>query len=248
MRLWISVAMVALATELANGQEEIIVQPLVADFAVGEIQVVRGFQAGEFRPQAGPMPARQPMLQDAIQAKLTESEGKQQVVFLAQAFRDAVAKQQVTNFVQETRTRQVVNGNGEAIEQTYTVMVPVTSEEEVTKRVPAGKKPIAVPLDECNFFDIHNAELSRDQIAERLSELRTVILIDNTDAKPLEIDALARDLLNPDTVVVVTKNVVREMQMNQVFAAQAVRGRALPMAPLMLPAAVEPAEVEPPKQ
>lgn len=248
MRLWIGFAIVALATEFASGQDEVVIRPVRAvDGQGNRFNAAGAVQLGVVQAEAGPMPARQPMLQDAIQAKLTESEGKEQIVFLAQAFRDEVKKGQVVKMNAEMRTRTVVDANGDTVEQTYTFMVPVSSEEEVTTRVPAGKKPIAVPVDACSFYDIHNAELSRAQIAERLAELRTVILMDNTDAKPMKIDAIARDLLNPDTVVVVTKNVVREQIPLQVFAAQAVRGRALPMAPLMLPAAAEPANVEPPK-
>ncbi len=190
MRLWIAAVCMCVFTAAAAAQEdEVIMQP-VRDDGVGR--------------------ARRPTLHDAISAQVIESDGKLQVVFQADAFRDEKVMWQVTKYKKEKKTRKITNAAGEIVEQQYTVVVPIVVEEEVTIRVAAGKKPIAVSIQVCNFYNLDNEGLSDVEAAELLTDSRPVLLLDNYRGRPIELEPHPRALLRPDCLIIATEEVIRE--------------------------------------
>jgi hypothetical protein len=206
--------LLALSSGVAVGQvileEE---QPLGVDLAPPvDAQFVAPQPMQFLRPQPGQpiQPVRAPNLHDAIQAKYSEHDGVAQVVFLADAFRDELKEVQITQFRQQTVIRQVPNPQGELVAEEIVVNVPFVEPREVLTRVPAGKKPIAVPAEECFFYSIHGQQLDAREAAERLPALRAVLLLDNTANHKPELATVIREVLNPDCLIVITEKRIRE--------------------------------------
>lgn len=158
-------------------------------------------------------PVRLPELDDLHQAKLSSEGEELQLVVMAEAFRTEVKEGPVTSFKQELRTR-TIEVDGKQVEQTYTLQVPFTEYKESEVKVPAGRKPIAVPASECRFFDLQGEELAATDAAERLGSLQPIFLLDGlaADAKLPKIPAIIRQVVREECLIVTTTRVIRENQ------------------------------------
>jgi hypothetical protein len=156
------------------------------------------------------LPARLPELNDLIEGKIDEKDGEQQLVVLADAYRTEKRAGKVTKFRQEQRKRSVVGRDGKAVEQTYTVNVPFSEDGEVVVKIPAGRKPIAVPIEHCKFYSIQGERIDANKAALQLKEMQPIFLIDVCHGELREFPRLFTQVLKEDCLIVTTSNVVRE--------------------------------------
>ena len=136
----------------------------------------------------------------------------------------------------------VPGADGQLLEQTFTVNIPVTEIREVDTKVPAGRKPITVPLHLCHFFDLNGQELSEADATERLQSLKPVFLLDGSEGELPEIPTIIKQVLKEDCLVIVTLQVIREPRpmMNRMLQLQPARAlpaiQAIPAVPVLPPA------------
>ncbi len=141
-------------------------------------------------------------------AKFDESSKGPQLIALVEQSRAEQKTVTVTRMKQETRTRKVkvrVDGKESEIDQDYTVVVPVTEEVDHMVQVPAGKKPVAFPLDEIRIYRLDGTKVSAKEASTLLEKMSPVFLVRgfSGDIKPL--DGIYTQALNPNCLIVVSE-------------------------------------------
>lgn len=115
-----------------------------------------------------------------------------------------------TIYQTETRSR-TVKRNGKDVEEMYTVSVPVTVAEEVTKTVKipsSGTAKATVPLDRVTGWGLAGNSIAPADLLENLSSTRHVFVLERDITSPLEaMDPFYRSVLDPEAIIlVVTPN------------------------------------------
>lgn len=162
---------------------------------------------------------RLPELSDLIEAKVDETAEGLQLVVLAEAFRTEKQSGNVTKFRTEQRERKVVV-NGKEVTQTYTVSIPFTEAGEVDVQIPAGRKPITIPVNSCEFFSLTGKSLQFDDIRSKLENLSPILLMDACRGELPGLPPIYAQAFKEDCFIVVTSKIVRESRKPTTIRAQ----------------------------
>lgn len=102
----------------------------------------------------------------------------------------------------EQRVRNVEK-DGKVVEETYTVLVPVTLEEAQTYVVykPMGFGKFKISLEQVRAWDVSGKIIDADDLVKRLENSTNVLAVEHYgDFVPL--DPFYRSVLRPDTIVI----------------------------------------------
>lgn len=135
-------------------------------------------------------------------AKATESaDGEQSISVVLPQWRTETEVVTKTRYVSETKTRMAKNeSNGEMIEQTYTVQVPVTIEEERAVQVFSGTgKRFDFGLGNVTAKRLDGTAVESGQLFRLLSQPQQVFLLKLHEAyRP---DPFYTNVINPKTIL-----------------------------------------------
>ena len=110
----------------------------------------------------------------------------------------------------ENRKRVVNDEQGNPVEREFQVAVPVTEEVEIDTKIPAGRKPVDLPAADLQFFNTQGEEVAIAAVAEQLSSLQPVFLIDGAEGELPPLPNLWQQVLREDCLIVVTHKQIRE--------------------------------------
>jgi hypothetical protein len=104
----------------------------------------------------------------------------------------------VTKYRTETRTRMATAGNGNQIEQTYTVQVPYTEQVEQTYTVPVSFQTERFPLNTVDFFDLSGKKLIERDVQALLLKPIPAIRLNEPLKGERPAEAIYAKILRPD--------------------------------------------------
>lgn len=155
-------------------------------------------------------PMREISLQDLVQAKIDLSSDTPKIIMMLEAFRTEKGMTKVRRPELRKRTRQVDDGQGNLVDQEYTVTVMVTKEIETEVKMPAGRKPKECVLSDFQFYDLAGKPVTAEQAAKHLTTLRPMFLLDATRADSPKVPELFQQTLRADVLIAVTDQQIRE--------------------------------------
>lgn len=150
-------------------------------------------------------------LTQLIRAKVEKDGESGKILMLAPSFRTEKREVQVTKMRAEQRERKVMvdrDGKLEEVTQTYNVMVPFTEMVEQSYSVPAGDKPRSIDWDQAKVYRLDGTEVTLDEAAKLLPQLRPVFLIPDQNQPIKAAPALVQQAMQADTLMIVTNAVV----------------------------------------
>ncbi len=185
---------------------------------------------------APPRTSRLPLLSDLTLVKLVELEGELKLVMMLDSFRAEKRTVPAMQLRDEERIRNVADGRGGFVEQTFTIQVLSTQETEIDVKIPAGRKPVTKPADLFRFYDLQGQELEINAAVERLSTLRAAFMLERFAGELPELPDLYTSVLAEDCLVVVTEETVRDPASGQQPIMEILPARGgPPLEPVLLP-------------
>jgi hypothetical protein len=160
-------------------------------------------------PVAGP--SRAPELADLVLAKVDIREAGPRVIMMIESYRTEKKTVMVNRMVPQNRERTIVV-DGEEQVQDYSVFKSVVEAREIDVAVPAGPKPKTVDVAKLRFYGLDGKQISIDQVAENLSSLRPIFLLDQHAGPPRPLSEVAQRALRATCVIAVTEGRVRDNQ------------------------------------
>lgn len=173
---------------------------------------------------------------DLVLIELDTSEDVPQLVVVADEYKKVKKNVKTTRIVQEQRTRMVPvikeDGKQENVEQTYTVSIPVISDQEVESIESAGKKPQKIPISKARLFQLDGKEIPAEKIEDALKDIKSVFLI-RGDHEKVAPASKAIQLAMGDRAAILTTSFLLSpndvpAQRPQAVAAPAAQLRAVP--------------------
>ncbi|MEM7474024.1 MAG: hypothetical protein AAF483_03470 [Planctomycetota bacterium] len=149
-------------------------------------------------------------LQTLSKAKYDAKPNGANIIFMVDRYRAEKQTRTITirKMEQQKQTETITDEDGNTKEVVRIVAVPVAEEreQEYTVRVPAGKKPTAVPLDQVEFYHLDGTKAEKEEIEKSLDSLTPVFLL-QTDPARVHIqpaNELIREVVKPGTLLAVT--------------------------------------------